>query len=292
MKKRSALTLAALALMVGGVTVFGVKNYRQNRRERQEIEKKLNALLVQDAERKLDSLYKDRDSTLVLYHEALMELNRKNDSLQGVYGQVWKQQQISKINYIIGELLKQARKSNIWIEMGELQIPGDFERYDPELSLHQRIAEEREGVPERLRSEYNPWWSEDVKADDPEQFLYLLQWFSIPSMDETVYSDEKTFRCLKGTSLVDILDVLDAFLDNLDNMEDSKHVFNEATLRRLNQVVLETWNALEQISKLNDEHTRVDKRAKDFESGSDKLISAQRERLWQLKRERDKYKNM
>lgn len=76
MKKNTVITLAALALMAGGVTFGGIKI--KEKKEKDKIEKTLNAVLIPNVEKELNVLLKqdkDLQDSLLFYDDILNKLN-------------------------------------------------------------------------------------------------------------------------------------------------------------------------------------------------------------------------
>ena len=286
MKRRTALIVALTALLAAGVSIFGMRHY--NQKEKEEAEKKLNELMVKDAERKLDSLYQDHEKTLAVYEEALKVLEFEQDSIEGLYTLVWEQNKINEIESIVSKLFEQSLGKETWLPDGsKLRVPGEFRRYEPDLTLSNNLRAEMGYQGYSVISDQ--WRLEDLKTDDLNHFLYLVKKFSIPSMTQDVMSDEGTLMCKKGTEAYDIVDGLDEFLKYADQYQG---IFNQATLQKLKQVASELREGLDQQISVESRRYKAQEKLNKYENASSKIIGEQRDELQQLKQQQNKYRNM
>lgn len=154
MKKKYAITLSALVLLSAGITLFGLKS--KNKKETGKIEKDLKEVLIPNAERKLDSLQKEYESTIASYEEQVKQMGGLEKTLDSLEQAVVLEEQMkhvdslfeklsnqwySKYNHIIEELgLTAYGEDGCFIGYEEVGASGVL--YNPRTNKEERLYQE------------------------------------------------------------------------------------------------------------------------------------------------------
>lgn len=314
MKKKTALTLSAIALLSAGVT-FGVKF-----KKKKDFEKTLKTILIPDAEKQLESLLREDaalNDSIDFYHALLLtqsskadgqRIAEKHNKLLGennptIYSDL---RQISKtLGLMEGDWSRAKNRLYKQLEpydVGEGNYYGEDDKIDKllefDLYLDQGMTSdmykklsEGETWPD-IPGEYQQWIGpryNDVRPSflDEEPFDYYIE-----ILQAEIKATGGEYRDGNGrvfypiTSAEEIKELLVAIKFFVNNFDNSRGVIKSEYVKQINDQIKALLPQIEKQIKLETSRDNTAKKLKDFKSAKvavEKRVGQQRQKLHVLK---------
>lgn len=310
MKKKTALTLSAIALLSAGIT-FGVKF-----KQKKDFEKTLKTVLIPNAEKELENLLAQNtelNDSIDFYHALLLRQSSEADGqrIAEKHNKMFREQnpnmysdfsEISKIlklmenNYIkehdkilteikpyeIGEgeydLPKNLQNRLDYLEQGITSPLADYEKDIPEIPG---------GYQQHFERGYNDVFfnfSDDYRFDTyAEYFRYELK-ATRGQFTTTGSNGNRVFYAItEATEIKQLLIAIKYFANNIDN---SKHIINPEYIKTLNKQIDELMPIVEKQIKLESARDATSDKLDKFKSSKKSVenkIKNQQEKVKVLK---------
>lgn len=296
MKKKTALTLSALALLSAGIT-FGVKF-----KHKKDFEKTLKTVLIPNAEKELDNLLQKDASlndSISFYHALLLQqsseadgqrIAEKHNKLTGnknhnMYSEL---SEISKtLKLMENDYIKEYNK--IYKEMQAYHIGEDV--YDLPEKIQEKYDYITQGMTRNLEDDEN---TPNIPGGYQQHFLrgYNDVFYSFSDADEYEFDDYTEYlryelRATRGqftttgangnrvfyaiteaTEIKQLLIAIKYFINNIDN---SKHIINPEHIKTLNKQINALMPIIEKQIKLEATRDATSAKLENFKS-SKKMV--------------------
>lgn len=268
MKKKTALTLSALALLSAGIT-FGVKF-----KQKKDFEKTLKTVLIPTAEKELDKLLKEDASlndSIVYYHDLLLQqasiadgqrIAEKHNKLLGTHTQNM-YSELDEISKTLEQMNEDyVEKANKMYNELEPYYAGDGEYYDMPKKLQEQYDYMITGITKPLANQKNipdiPGgfkseiigradgvirdisfsFTDRLSFDDFANYLwdelaatrgqYITEYYDIDT-------EERTYHVITAASEIkQLLIAIKYFVNNIDN---SKHIIKPEDINKINKQI-------------------------------------------------------
>lgn len=310
MKKKTALTLSAIALLSAGIT-FGVKF-----KQKKDFEKTLKTVLIPNAEKELDNLLKEDASlndSISFYHALLLQqsseadgqrIAEKHNKLTGgknhnMYSDL---SEISKtLKLMENDYRKEYRKllkemEPYHIGEGEYDLPKKLQEQDDYMS--QRITgklADSENIPD-IPGGYQQYYasghyndvvfdfSSNYSFDDYTEYLRYELKATRGQFTTTGANGNRVFYAItEATEIKQLLMAIKYFANNIDN---SKHIINPEHIKTLIQQINELIPVIEKQIKLEETRDTTSAKLGNFKTGKKNVenrIKQQQEKIKVLK---------
>lgn len=309
MKKKTALTLSAIALLSAGVT-FGVKF-----KKKKDFEKTLKTILIPDAEKQLESLLREDASlndSIDFYHALLLTQSSKADGQRiaekhnkflgennpTIYSDL---RQISKTLGLMGEDWYRA-KNRLYKQLEPYAIgDGYYDDNDKANKLLESKSYLTDGMTENLAridapdipggyqqwigARYNDVYPSFYGWGDFYYYVDVLQAEIKATRGEykDTYNDRVFYPITSAEEIKELLLAIKFFANNFDN---SRGIINSEYVKQINNQIKALLPQIENQIKLETSRDNTAKKLKDFKSAKvavEKRVGQQRQKLHVLK---------
>lgn len=309
MKKKTALTLSAIALLSAGVT-FGVKF-----KKKKDFEKTLKTILIPDAEKQLESLLREDASlndSIDFYHALLLtqsskadgqRIAEKHNKLLGennptIYSDLRK---ISKTLGLMGEDWSRA-KNRLYKQLEPYAIgDGYYDDNDKANKLLESKSYLTDGMTENLAridapdipggyqqwigARYNDVYPSFYGWGDFYYYVDVLQSEIKATRGEykDTYNDRVFYPITSAEEIKELLLAIKFFVNNFDN---SRGVINSEYVKQINDQIKALLPQIEKQIKLETSRDNTAKKLKDFKTAKvavEQRVEQQQKKLHVLK---------
>ncbi len=306
MKKKTALTLSAIALLSAGIT-FGVKF-----KQKKDFEKTLKTVLIPNAEKELDNLLREDaalNDSIDYYHALLLRqsseadglriaekhnkmFGEQNPSIYSDFSEISKTLKLIESDYIKehNKIARETWKYNEWDLPKKLQ-----EQYDYiTLGITKSLTDYGKDIPDipggyeqhfaRGYKDVSLSFSEDYYFDTYTKYFRHELKATRGQFTTTGDNGNRVFYALTDASEIkQLLIAIKYFANNIDN---SKHIINPEHINTLNKQIDELMPIIEKQIKLEATRDATSAKVKNFQTSKisvEKKIKQQKEKVKILK---------